>query len=95
VLIANSGDNTVTKCTVNTSTGALSNCAHTGSNFNGPSSIFEYYIQSSSSTYAYITNKTDNSVTVCSDNSGVLTNCNRVNSGFSAPVGITAYNSCG
>ena len=88
LLIANAGDNTITRCDVDSITGDLSNCIKTGDNISGPSSIYVYR----SSTY--ITNKGDNTVTVCKNNAGVLTECNKMDYGFSSPVGITAFEPC-
>jgi hypothetical protein len=90
ILVANAGDSTVTRCDVSTSSGTalLSNCTHTGSNFNNPSAILEYF------GYAYITNKGDNTVTLCKDTAGELSECSRMHYGFSSPSGAMAYNPC-
>ncbi len=88
LLVGNAGDNTITRCDVDSITGDLSNCIKTGGNIDDPSSIYVY--RSS----AYITNKGDNTVTVCKNSAGVLTECNKMDYGFSLPVGITAFDTC-
>ena len=92
-LITNSGNNTVELCTVINET-TLIDCTITGSNFNQPSSVFEYPFGVATPSYAYITNKGDNSVTVCTDTNGVLTNCNRMTYGFDNPSAIVVGSPC-
>ena len=93
VLVANAGDNTIVRC--DQSSGVLSNCAYTGGNINGPSSIVAG--ASYSSNFIYVTNKVDNSVTVCKNSGGVLSSCNRMiypSGTFNSPTSIYVYDAC-
>lgn len=79
-LIANSGNNTVSRCDV--SGGVLSNCTVT-TGFSAPTGI------DVAPGNAYITNAGDNTVSICSINaSGVLSSCSRMAYGFTEPKDI-------
>jgi hypothetical protein len=70
--VVNSTANTVSKCTVNASTGALSGCASTGSGFTGPLGV------NIINSYGYVTNNSPaNTVSFCavSASDGSFSNC--------------------
>ncbi|MEM9243113.1 MAG: beta-propeller fold lactonase family protein [Pseudomonadota bacterium] len=87
--ITNAGNNTVSRCDVNSMTGFLSNCVATGSGFSSPQSIVLY----NSINKAYIVNGSNSTVSVCDMNSstGALSNCQSTGSGFSNPRSIVLY----
>lgn len=84
----NYNNSQVIKCNVNASTGALSNCASTGSGFNKPLGSMTI-----SNGYAYIPNSSGNTqnISICavSPQDGSLSSCSTFsNSSFSSPSGV-------
>ena len=88
-LITNSGNNTVSLCQLDPASFLLSNCVTTGSNFSQPSFIYE-----DSTGFTYVTNRANNSVTVCKNTNGLLSNCVSMPYGFSQPSSIINLNFC-
>ena len=82
--IANQFSNTVSVCSVNPVTGALSGCGYTGIGFGNPKGI------AIRNGFAYVTNQSGSNVISCivDSNTGVLSSCNITGNGFINPVGI-------
>jgi DNA-binding beta-propeller fold protein YncE len=70
--VGNLGDNTVSVCTVNASSGKLEACFVTGGPFMGPVMAFD-----ASGTRAYVSNTADGSISLCNINTstGALSGC--------------------
>lgn len=91
--VVNSGVSAVSLCNVDAGSGALSNCAPTGSGFNAPGDI----ALSIDGTHAYVSNAKNAAgsllglVSVCdvSASTGALSNCVPTGSGFRGPRGVT------
>ncbi len=85
IFIANYGNSTVDACSIDATTGAISNCATTGGNFTGPFDI------NVSGNTAYVANYGGNSVTLCDVSNGVLSNC-AVTQGFGGVRDVYPHN---
>jgi hypothetical protein len=79
----------VSKCTVDSSTGALSSCASTGSGFDGPT------YTATNNSYLYAANAYNSTTSKCAISSadGSLSNCSTTGSGFNGAQGVTPNNS--
>ena len=86
--VANYGNKSVTKCTINDADGLFTDCATTGSDYNKPKSI------GVNDAYAYVTNYNDKTVTKCnvSVSDGALSSCTSTGSDFNKPEGIGMSN---
>ncbi len=93
--ITNDGNNTVTQCSVNATTGAFSNCSSAGSGFTVPTGIK----LNASGTRAFVSNWSNNTVDRCDVNvdTGALSNCLNVlyNIGINSTTDEDSSNSAG
>ena len=88
--VTNFGDDTVSRCTVNTTTGEFSGCQTTGSGFANPEGI----VLNSTGTLIFVTNFLGNTVSRCTVNTttGEFSDCQTTRSEFSNPAGIVLNN---
>lgn len=86
--ISNFGNSTVSQCTVDSSTGALTGCGTTGSGFSSNIGV------SLSNYYSFVDNNTATTSVRCrvSSSTGALSTCTNTGSGLSSPQGNTLNN---
>ena len=87
--ITNFRNHTVSRCTVNPTTGEFSGCQTTGSGFSRP----EGMVLNDAGTLAFVTNFRNNTVSRCAVNTnGEFSGCQTTGPRFSNPIGIVLNN---